>query len=321
MPAAPLIAAASFSLLLGAIWLFMVFAERRRRVLRERLAGISDAALAGSAVGSRAAPRPQRRRWSFSLLPQPLQARLDAALDATGRRVTLLHLIGVAALAMAVTIVLADRLLQFNVVLTLLLAFAAAGIFPFALVRFAQYRYQKRFLDHFPDALDLIARAVRAGLPPLEALDVAATEIPAPVGTEFKRTLDEVRIGADVGEALERAAARIRVADFRFFVVTLVLQRQTGGALAETLANLSGVIRARKALRRKARALTAEAKTSAVAIGLSPFIAGFAVYWHSHSLMMILFRDPRGRFFLGLAIVFLLCGFVTMWYIIKRALR
>lgn len=320
---APLIAALTLSLVSGVIWLFVFAGERRRRLLRERLAGISTASLGEIAKESAPArrSRPRRKGIPFPFLSGQRRARLDAALDACGRRISLWHLAAVAAFALALVFFFAGRLLQLNLGLTLLIGLAAASISPLLLLRFAQHRYQKQFLEIFPDALDLVARAVKAGLPPLDAVDVAAHEIEAPVGSELQRTLDEMRIGMDIDEAFERAADRIRAADFRFFVATLTLQRRTGGALAETLNNLSGVIRQRKALRRKARALTAEAKASAVAVGVSPFIAGAAVYYHSHSLMMMLFLDPRGRFMLGLAILFLVLGFVTMFWMIRRALR
>ena len=154
----------------------------------------------------------------------------------------------------------------------------AAGIAGAALLlRVAQSRYQNQFLDAFPDALDLIVRAVRAGLPVNDAMQVAGREVRPPVGLEFQRTLEEMRIGIDIDEAMQHTADRIRVPDFRFFVVALKLQRRTGGSLAETLANLSSIIRRRKEIRLKARALTSEAKASATVLGLLPFVARGAV--------------------------------------------
>jgi tight adherence protein B len=124
-----------------------------------------------------------------------------------------------------------------------------------------------------------------------------------------------------MADALNNAADRVRVPDFRFFVASIVLQRRTGGGLAETLVNLSTLIRQRKALRLKARALTAESKASAALISCMPFIAGAGLYLTKPDMMSLLFVDRRGRFMLGLAIVSLLLGVVTMSAIIKRALR
>jgi tight adherence protein B len=196
---------------------------------------------------------------------------------------------------------------------------AALGA-PALLPRIAQGRYQRRFLDVFPGALDLIVRAVRAGLPAPEAIEMMAREIGPPVGTEFRRILDEMRIGTEMDVALQHAAERIRIPDFRFFVVSLLLQRQTGGGIAETLSNLSTIIRQRKALRQKARALTAEAQASAAVVTTTPFIAGGGFFLINRELMSVLFLDPRGRFMLGLAIVCLVSGFAAMKALIKKNL-
>jgi tight adherence protein B len=182
-------------------------------------------------------------------------------------------------------------------------------------------RYQRQFLDIFPDALDLIVRAVKAGLPAPEAIELASRESRPPVGTEFARMLDELRIGTDTEDVLQRAAERIGVPDFQFFVVSLLLQRQTGGGIAETLANLSTIIRQRKALRQKARALSAEAQASAAIVATTSFIAGVGLFLVNRQLMSTLFIDPRGRFMLGLAIAGLLSGVVAMRALIQRNLR
>jgi tight adherence protein B len=111
------------------------------------------------------------------------------------------------------------------------------------------------------------------------------------------------------------------VQDFRFYVVALILQRRTGGGLAETLGNLSSVIRRRKEVRLKARALSAEAKASAVVLAILPLVVGGIMYMSNRPLMSVLFSDPRGRFALGLAMVSLLAGIAVMVFIIRRSLR
>jgi tight adherence protein B len=206
-------------------------------------------------------------------------------------------------------------------VLAVAFAGAAAVGTPALLFRFAQSRYQQKFLAIFPEALDLIVRAVRSGLPAPEAIALVTHEVRPPVGTEFQQILDELRIGTEMEEALQRAADRIRVPDFRFFAVSLLLQRQTGGGIAETLSNLSGIIRQRKALRMKARALTAEAQASAAIIAAAPFVAGVGLLLIDRDLISVLFMDPRGRFMLGIAVASLLTGIATMRALIKRNLR
>jgi tight adherence protein B len=264
-------------------------------------------------------PRGGRLR-AFVSLPAGLWSRLEAAFAAAGNRVGLPQLV-LTGIAAAAVIGSAARFLGFNSMLVIGLGGAAAVAAPRFLLRFARLRYQRRFVDVFPDAIDLIVRAVKAGLPALDAIDLAAREVADPVGTEFQKVLDETRIGVSMADALKHAADRIRVPDFRFFVASIVLQRRTGGGLAETLANLSTLIRQRRALRLKARALTAESKASAALISIMPFVAGAGLYLVKPDMMALLFADHRGRVMLGVAIASVLLGIATMSAIIRRTLR
>ncbi len=255
------------------------------------------------------------------LLPANWYRRLDAALAATGNRIGLPHLAVAGIIAAVAAIGLGLRLLALDPVVAAALGAAAALAAATSLLRFAQSRYQNRFLDAFPDALDLIGRAVRAGLPVLDAMEVASREIRYPVGIEFRKVLDEMRIGVEIEEALQHTADRIRVPDFRFFVVALNLQRRTGGGLAETLGNLSNIIRRRKEVRLKAQALSAEAKASALVLTLFPFFVGAGLCFVARPLMEPLWLDPRGRFMVGLALISLMPAALSWRVMIKRALR
>jgi tight adherence protein B len=249
-----------------------------------------------------------------------MSAWLDMVFAATGDRIGPLHLIATG-IGAAAAIGSASTILSFRPPLAIFLSGAAAAGVPVLLLRFVQRRYQRQFLDAFPDALDLIVRAVRSGLPAPEAIELVTREIRPPVGTEFQKLLDELRIGTEMEDALQHAADRIRVPDFRFFVVSLLLQRQTGGAIAETLSNLSRIIRQRKALRLKARALAAEAQASAAIVATTPFVGGVGLFLINRELMSVLFNDQRGRFMLGIAVVSLLSGIAAMRALIKRNLR
>jgi tight adherence protein B len=311
------------AVLLGAALFVALRADRRRQNVQQRLQQIAVAT-----APSRGAPAPSVRRPSqpgglrgVFLLPANLQRRFDAALAATGDRINVLHLAIVGAVAVAVVLVLCSQLLRLNPLLLIILAAVAAIGAGVALVRFAQGRFQDRFLDAFPDALDLVGRAVRAGLPVFDAMEVAAGEIRDPVGSEFRRILDEMRIGVEIDDALQHAADRIRVSDFRFYVVAIILQRRTGGHLAESLGNLSNVIRCRKEVRLKAKALTAEARASALVLIALPFVVGLGLTFLARPLVQTLWLDPRGRFMVGVAIVNLMIGAAVMQYMIKRALR
>jgi tight adherence protein B len=306
------------TLLLGGAFFQVLRMARRKTNLEPRLraftTGTPNTHLAMPSL-RRALPRRRRRT-----LPTTLLIRLDATLAATGNQIGIPHLL-VAAILADVTICFAAAMTQTPPPLAIASAVAAAFGAPALLVRLARKRNQRRFLDLFPDALDLIVRAVKAGLPVPEAIELTAREIDAPVGTEFKRILGEIQIGVEIEDALQDAADRIRVPDFRFFVVSLMLQRQTGGGIAEILSGLSTIIRQRKALRTKARALTAEATASTAVVAAMPFIAGAGLFLINRDMMSVLFADPRGRFMLGVAMGGLFLGIVVMQAIIRRNLR
>jgi tight adherence protein B len=316
LPDPILVAVLGSTVLLGAVLFRVLRTERRRATLELRLKAIATAApSADRLVMSLRRARQQRRP-----LPALLLARLDPALAAAGNRIGLLHLAATGIIA-ASMVGLVTALVQLRPALAIALAGAGAVGAPALLLRLSQSRHQRQFLDIFPDALDLIVRAVRAGLPAPEAIELAAREVGAPVGSEFRRMLDEMRIGVEMEDALQDAADRIRVPDFRFFVVSLLLQRRTGGGIAETLSNLSIIIRQRKALRLKARALTAEATASATVVATLPFVAGVGLFLINRELMSVLFVDPRGRQMLGIACLGLLFGIAAMKAIIKSCLR
>jgi tight adherence protein B len=314
------------TVLLGGALFLVLRADRRRESRRQRLKGFvmpgGNASAASAAGPDLSLRRPQLKRGANSFLLFPgLWAWLEGALGATGDSIGVIHLGATGAVAGALAMAVAVRLLALSTAHVVVVGIAAAVGGAWVLLYLAQSRYRNRFLDVFPDALDLLSRAVRAGLPVFDAMEVAGREIPDPVGSEFRRTIDEMRIGVDMEDALQRAADRIRVPDFRFYVVALTLQRRTGGALAETLGNLSNIIRRRKEVRLKARALSAEAKASAIVLGCLPFFVGAIMYVFNRSLMSVLFDDPRGRFMVDLAILSLLAGIGVMVFIIKRTMR
>jgi tight adherence protein B len=310
----------SVVLLLGAAWFAAQRAERRRDSRRRRLQAIVASGPSEGEPGPslwRTIPHPIMRVFVISAL----SVRIEAALAATGNRIGVPHLFAAGLVAAAATVVFGEVVMGFGWALAVALGGAAGLAVAAALLHLVQSWYRKKFLDAFPDALDLICRAVRAGLPIFDAMDIAGREVRPPVGNEFQRMLEETRIGVEIDEALQHTADRIRVPDFRFFVVALKLQRRTGGSLADTLANLSRVIRRRKEIRLKARALSSEAKTSAVVLGLLPFVLGGLMYFLNQDMMQILLVDPRGRFMMGVAFLSVVTGIIVMAVMIKKSLR
>jgi tight adherence protein B len=305
--------------LLGAVLFALLRADHRRETRQQRLQAVTTTApiTEGPAPSLR---RPLRQQAAGRFLPG-LRARLEAALAATGNTIGVRSLILSGAAAAVVVIGFATRAMGLDTGFAIVLGIAAAAAAPGVLLRLAQSRYQRQFLDVFPDALDLLGRAVTAGLPVADAMEVAAREIPPPVGIEFERTLDEMRIGVEQQEALERTAERVRVPDFRFYIVALALQRRTGGSLAETLGNLSNLIRRRKEIRLKTRALTAESRTSATVLAVIPFVFMALLSLINPALFSTLLDDPRGRFMLALAIIGIVVGIAVMFWMIRRSLR
>jgi tight adherence protein B len=311
-----LLGAISSTILVAGLLLLVLQSERRQARFAALVRSITTPGPSvDEPVVSLRRPRLQRKA-----LPARLSRQFDLALAAAGDRIRPWHL-ATAGLVAGVTVGLAASTVEFRPMSAIMAGGAAAMGAPVLLLRIGQRRYQRQFLELFPDALDLIVRAVKAGLPAPEAIDLVTREIRPPVATELKRLVDELRIGTDMEEALQHAADRVRLPDFRFFAVGLLVQRQTGGGIADTLSNLSTIIRQRKALRQKTRALAAEAQASAAVVATAPFAAGAGLFLINRDLVSVLFTDPRGRFMLGLAIIGLALGIATMKAMIAKNLQ
>jgi len=150
-----------------------------------------------------------------------------------------------------------------------------------------------KFTAKFPDAIELLVRGLRAGLPISETMGVVGQELPGPVGEEFRSIADKMKIGRTMDAALQETADRLGTPEFQFFVITIAIQRETGGNLAETLANLADVLRKRAQMKLKIRAMSSESKASAYIIGSLPFIVFGMIYYISPSYMGNFFVDQR----------------------------
>lgn len=135
-----------------------------------------------------------------------------------------------------------------------------------------------QFTTRFPDAIDLLVRGLRSGLPVTETFQVVSQELPGPVGEEFRGIIERIRIGNTMEAALQESADMLGTPEFQFFCITIAIQRETGGNLAETLGNLSDVLRKRAQMKLKIRAMSSEAKASAYIVGSLPFFV-FGIVW------------------------------------------
>lgn len=152
----------------------------------------------------------------------------------------------------------------------------------------------RRFVGLLPDAIDLIVRGVRSGLPVAEAINAIGEEMAEPVGATFRDVTGNLRLGMTMDEALWSAARKLQIQEFKFFVISLSIQQETGGNLAEILQNLSQMIRRREQVKLKIKAMSSEARASAMIIGSLPFIMTVVIYFVNSDYIMQLFTDPRG---------------------------
>lgn len=179
-------------------------------------------------------------------------------------------------------------------------------------VSFKRARRVKAFLNEFPNALDIIVRAVKSGLPLNDGIRLIASEAPEPVKTEFRRIVEAQQLGLSIPDAALRMGETMPCAEAGFFGIVIQIQSQAGGNLSEALGNLSRVLRDRKKMKAKVQALSMEAKASAVIIGALPFIVAFLVYLSSPNYIMPLFTTSTGHLILGISGIWMSIGIFVM---------
>ncbi|TLX11645.1 MULTISPECIES: type II secretion system F family protein [Rhizobium] len=192
------------------------------------------------------------------------------------------------------------------------IAFVAGLGLPRWVIGFLIKRRQNRFLNELPNALDVITRSIKSGLPLNDAIRLIATEGTEPVKSEFRRVIEAQQVGLSIPEACARMTLHMPLQEVNFFAIVIAIQSQAGGNLSEAIGNLSKVLRERRKMKAKVSALSMEAKASAAIIGALPFIVAALVYLTSPNYMMILFTDPRGHFIMGFSAVWMSIGIFFM---------
>jgi len=192
------------------------------------------------------------------------------------------------------------------------IAFIGAVGFPRWVVGYLVKRRLNKFVEEFPNSLDVMVRSIKSGLPLTDALRLIAAEGQEPVRTEFRRLVEAQQVGLSVPEACARMFTNIPLQEVNFFAIVIAIQSQAGGNLSEALGNLSRVLRERRKMKSKISALSMEAKASAAIIGALPFIVTTLVYLTSPEYIMILFQDSRGHLILGISGVWMTIGIVVM---------
>jgi tight adherence protein B len=264
--------------------------KRRIEMIRERHGDVI-AANAQAQIRKLFAQRASKvEGLASSIIPKP--ALLRKRLEQTGREISLAKY---ATVTIGLTLVIAIGLMMRGMPFLLGLfagLFVGIGLPHFIVGKMIKRRVNK-FNVNFPDAIELMVRGLRSGLPITETLGIVAGEIPGPVGIEFRMVADKMKIGRTMEAALQETADRLGTAEFQFFVITLAIQRETGGNLAETLSNLADVLRKRAQMKLKIRAMSSESKASAYIVGSLPFVVFTLVFLMNPSYMGKFFVDER----------------------------
>lgn len=249
------------------------------------------------------------------LLTLPRAFLVDRWLQQAGVSMTVGRFMFVSLLSALIALVVAI-LFRFPFVAAVLFA-AAAGAVPMLLVARTRSKRMNKFDEQLPDALDLISRALRAGHAFPSALQMVATEAGDPIATEFQITFEEINYGVSVNDAMLNLATRVPSMDLRYFIISVMLQRETGGNLAELLGNLSELIRERFKLLGRVRVLATEGRLSAYILVTLPFATAAVIYLVNSKFISLLWTDPAGLKLVGGAMLMMVVGALWMWRIVK----
>ncbi|MCX5909464.1 MAG: type II secretion system F family protein, partial [Deltaproteobacteria bacterium] len=189
---------------------------------------------------------------------------------------------------------------------------AILGALPFLYILAKKTKRIRKFERQLPEALDLMARALKSGHAFTGGLKMVADEMDDPIGLEFAKTLAEINVGIDLQVALKNFSQRFECPDLRFFVIAVIIQRETGGNLAEILGNISHLIRERFKLHGRIRVLSAEGKFSAIVLIALPFLVATLLSFVNPDYLGVLMTDPIGHFMVGFALVMMVLGILVM---------
>ncbi len=200
----------------------------------------------------------------------------------------------------------------YSILVNLLAGFTIGFGLPHVIIGRQIAKRTKKFGSLLPEALDLVVRGVRSGLPVSETMRTIAEEIADPVGSEFQRISDQMKIGVSMDEAMWATAKKLQIPEFNFLVISMSIQQETGGNLAEILENLSNMVRRREQMRLKVKAMSSEARASAMIIGSLPFIMCAIISFINPRYMSTLFVDPRGWIMIAIGLTSLAIGLFIM---------
>lgn len=277
----PVILIIAGALLAFALLVILVGGPSAGKAKTRRLATVKDrhAASTEAVVAAQMRKTIQSGRAGDSSLTQllPRREELEKRIRRTGKNWTLTQYM-FATMIVFVVATGAMLIVRAPVLMAGLVGLLLSLGLPYLVVGMTIKKRVASFNSRFPDAIDLLVRGLKSGLPVTETFQVVSQELPGPVGEEFKGVVERIRIGNTMEAALQESAEMLGTPEFQFFCITIQIQRETGGNLAETLANLSDVLRKRAQMKLKIRAMSSEAKASAYIVGALPFFV-FGVVW------------------------------------------
>jgi tight adherence protein B len=285
--------------------------NRRLHTVRDQARGIVTAsAVAARSLSKRESATPGIDRIARRWLPR--KDALDARLTRTGMSISIGQY-SIAMLAIGATVAIAVAVLSpITLPASILVGLFVAVLLPHMAIGYLGKRRINGFIALFPEAIDLMVRALRSGLPISEAIINAGQEIPGPVGAELRQIEGGMRMGRDLEKLLWDTAKRIDVPEFRFFVIALSVQRETGGNLGETLTNLGDVLRKRRQMRAKVRAMASETRATTMILGGLPIVVIALLMMTSPNYLAPMYTDIRGIFLDIVALVMLGTGIFIM---------
>ena len=264
--------------------------NRRLAALRERHSTSTEGAMEAQMRRITGRTQTKTDKAAMRLLPNP--AELQKRLNRTGKSWTVGQY-GMATLGLTVVLTLLLALRGLPLLLAIFVGLAVGAGIPHMVVSRTITRRVAKFTAKFPDAIELLVRGLRSGLPITETMSVVGAEVDGPVGEEFRSVSDKMKIGRSMDVALQETADRLGTPEFQFFVITIAIQRETGGNLAETLQNLATVLRSRSQMKLKIRAMSSESKASAYIVGSLPFIVFILIWAINSEYMGAFFTDTR----------------------------
>jgi tight adherence protein B len=248
------------------------------------------------------------------LTPQP--DLLRQRLAHTGYQIGL-GAYGIACLVVAIAAGVGAVMFKLSPLLALPIGLLCGLWLPHLAIGFLGGRRMKLFANLLPEAIGLMVRSIKSGLPITESFQIIGREMPDPIGAEFRQVCDQIRIGQQQDQALWDTAKRIGVPEMKFLCVTLAVQRETGGNLAETLENLDNILRRRRQMRLKVKALSSEARASAMIIGSLPFLMTGVLSVADAGYLSILFTDHLGNMLLAGGCASMSFGTLVMWKMVR----